>query len=384
MKCPSCGTKNKDGMRFCKICGHSLEASTANDTSYADSYISSENANNTKYHGKKKSGKGIMILIICIVAVLIAIGLCVVILVTGNTSNDERRHISDKSISTEQTATNAELSTSNSDIPSTSTNSAVSMPDCKNQKFSSCESQLKQLGITLDVDYQYSDTIADGYVISQSIEKGADIKDGQKVKLVVSKGAKKCPYDYQQKLTVTASAGSSSASAVFYEWKNGDWKKTANYSATVGSNGIGTTREGSSSSPKGIHKLGVVLSSDTVSTNLPTYHVTGNTCVVDDTGSSYYNQIIELGDIPSGVHYDNIGKGFVNGSTYATIYIEHNGNGFSANGVTSGNGSAIGLRGQYGSLSATYGDVDISSEDMKDLLSRLDANKNPVIELVVK
>lgn len=384
MKCPSCGTKNKDGMRFCKICGCSLEASKPENENSKDGYISNEFSADFKNQSNKKSGKGIIILVGSIIAVLIAIGICAAVLVTGNSSNDERRHNSDKSASLEQVTSNAEYSTNNSDTPSTPTKNIVSMPDLKNQKLSSCESQLKQLGITLDIDYEYSDTIADGYIISQSIEKDTQILSGQKVKIVVSKGSQKCPYDYQQKLTVSASRGSSQASAVLYEWKNGDWEKTASYSATVGSNGIGTTREGSSYSPIGIHKLGVALSSSTVSTNLSTYHVTGNTCVVDDTDSSFYNQIIELGDIPSGVHYDNIGKGFVSGSTYATIFIEHNGNGFSSNGVTLGNGSAIGLRGQYGSLSATYGDVDISAEDMKDLLSRLDVKKNPMIELVVK
>jgi len=59
-----------------------------------------------------------------------------------------------------------------------------------------------------------------------------------------------------------------------------------------------------------------------------------------------------------------------------------NGSGFSSENVTPGKGSAIGLRGQYGSLSPTYGDVDISYSDMIDLLSRLDATKNPVIEII--
>ena len=261
---------------------------------------------------------------------------------------------------------------------------AVSMPACENKRLSDCQSNLKELGISVKVDYAFSDDVAEGYVVSQSIAKGTEVKQGDNVTLVVSKGAEKCPYDYQQKLTVTAASGSSNASAVLYEWKNGDWKKLASYSAAVGSNGIGNTREGSSTSPKGIHKLGVVLSSDSVNTNLKTYRVTSNTCVIDDTSSSYYNQIMEIGEVPSGAHCDNIGKGLTNGSTYATIYIEHNGSGFSSTGVVSGNGSAIGLRGQYGSLSATYGDVDISANDMKDLLSRLDVNKKPVIELTVK
>ena len=271
-----------------------------------------------------------------------------------------------------------------SSIDNSASFSAVSMPACENKRLSDCRSELENLGISVNVDYAFSNDVAEGCVVSQSITKGTELRQGEKVTLVVSKGAEKCPYDYQQKLTVTAASGSSRAKAVLYEWKNGDWEKLASYSAAVGSNGIGNTREGSSTSPEGIHKLGVVLSSGGVDTNLDTYHATSNTCVVDDTSSSYYNQIMEKSEVPDGVYYDNIGKGLTNGSTYATIYIEHNGSGFSSSGVVSGNGSAIGLRGQYGALSATYGDVDISADDMKDLLSRLDMSKKPMIELTVE
>ena len=96
------------------------------------------------------------------------------------------------------------------------------------------------------------------------------------------------------------------------------------------------------------------------------------------------NQILDKSSIPSGTHYDNIGNGLTNGTTYATIYIEHNGDGFSSDNVVSNKGSAIGVRGQYGSLKPNYGDVDISSADMKDLLSKLDADKTPMIEIKTK
>ena len=218
-----------------------------------------------------------------------------------------------------------------------------------------------------------------GNIVSQNPDGSTQLKKGDTVILYISKGSETSPYDYSQKLTVTASG--SSGKAVLYERKEGDWSQVVSYNATVGRNGIGTTTEGSATSPKGVHRLGVVLCSQAVSTNLNYYRVTGDTCVVDDTSSSYYNCILERSFIPSGTHYDNIGNGLTNGTTYATIYIEHNGSGLSSAGVVRGNGSAIGVRGQYGSLSATLGDVDISAGDMQDLLSRLDANKHPVIEL---
>ena len=276
------------------------------------------------------------------------------------------------------------------DNPLSDNNSAVSdsdyilMPNCENKKYSTVKAQLEGMGIKINESYEFSDEVEKDYVIYQMDAEGSQLQKGDTVSLTISKGSDKCPYEYEQKLTVTASSGSSYATAVLYEWQEGDWSKIATYDATVGSNGIGNTREGSSTSPKGIHKLGVVLSSSSVSTNMDTYSATSNTCVIDDTGSSYYNQIMEKSSVPSGTHYDNIGKGLTDGTTYATIYIEHNGSGFSSANVVSGNGSAIGLRGQNGSLSPTYGDVDISASDIRDLLSKLDYNKKPVIELKTK
>ena len=42
------------------------------------------------------------------------------------------------------------------------------------------------------------------------------------------------------------------------------------------------------------------------------------------------------------------------------------------------------MRGQYIALKPNYGDVDISASDMRDLLSRLDASKSPMIEIKTK
>ena len=63
---------------------------------------------------------------------------------------------------------------------------------------------------------------------------------------------------------------------------------------------------------------------------------------------------------------------------------DHNGDGFSSQNVVRNKGSAIGVRGQYIALKPNYGDVDISASDMRDLLSRLDASKSPMIEIKTK
>ena len=258
------------------------------------------------------------------------------------------------------------------------------MPNLESKDYSSATTILNQMGLQVELEYAYNDNVQENCVISQSVAPGAEIHSGNTVFLTISMGNQACPYEYSQKLTVTAPSGSSTATATLYAWANGDWQEIAHYRATVGKNGIGQGAEGSGRTPKGIHALGVVLTANNVDTNMEVYRATANTCVIDDTDSWYYNQIMEISNVPSGASYDQIGKGLTNGSTSVMIFIEHNGDGFSNNNVTPGGGSAIGVRGRTGSLSATNGDVDISEADMIDLLSRLDVTKNPVIEIIVE
>ena len=258
---------------------------------------------------------------------------------------------------------------------------APEMPDFEGMEIYSVEEQLRQLDISYEIMYEYDNVYEEDRVVSQSIAPGTTIYGTEFLTLVVSMGEEECPYDYSQKLVVTAPRGSSYASASFYEWYDGDWQLQRTYSATVGSNGIGQPYEGSRRTPQGLFKLGVVISGRYIDTNMNTYYATSSTCVVDDPDSRYYNCIMDTSQVPYGTDYDPIGKGLNNGTSYAFIYIEHNGTGLSSNGVVPGAGSVMGIDGTYKSLAPTFGDVDISVSDMMDLLSRLDSTKNPMIEI---
>ena len=260
-----------------------------------------------------------------------------------------------------------------------SSSASITMPNCVNMSMEYAKTNLENAGLVVVTEYEYSNDVTKDSVIKQSIDADSQVESGSTVTLTVSKGADNSPYDYNQKLTVSAASGSSSATATLYEWQNGDWTEIAAYNAAVGANGIGVNREGQKTTPVGTHKLGIVLTKSDVTTDMATYSATPNTGVVSDTHSSYYNQIFEASDAPTLNKFDKVYDEFAN----AEIFIEFNGDGFSSEGVDSGAGSAIFLRGKSGSLSATYGDVDISASDMSDLLSRLDPNKNPVIELTV-
>ena len=102
--------------------------------------------------------------------------------------------------------------------------------------------------------------------------------------------------------------------------------------------------------------------------------------VCDDTSyPQYYNQIFNKSDLPSGVSSDPVGKKLTNGQNNALIFIEHNGNGFTSQGVSIYNSSVITICGCYNSIAPTGGCIDISASDMNSLLHVLDAAKNPYI-----
>ena len=322
---------------------------------------------------KKTSPALIAALIAATVIVVAAVGVFTFMMIRSDKSDDSQ---SDKG----NAATSASENTSGGqDITATPmTEAPVTVTNVKGKKRADAEKALKAQGLTVTVTEEYSDTVKKGYVVSQTPEANQKTDKGGAVTLYVSKGPATCPYEYQQKLTVDSSKGK----ATLYIWGDGDWKTQATYNAVVASNGVGTAREGSSVTPKGTFRLGTVLTAQSVTTSLNVCKVTGTTCVVDDTNSPLYNQIMDKSSVPRGTSYDTIGRGLTDGTTYATIYIEHNGNGFSSDNVVRGNGSAIGVRGQYNlSYGGTYGDVDISANDMADLLARLEAAKKPVIEI---
>ena len=335
---------------------------------------------------KSPSNKSVLLIVIISAIVILSVaGLLLYLLWPDkdngddNVKTDETTAVSDSADGDGDDVTSAPATAAPTSAP------LVTVPQCVNKKLSNAQQELAALGLSAKVEYAFSSTVTKDFVISQDIAQGMQVDPGETVTLTVSKGAEKKenPNNYSQKLVVSASSGSSYGTAVLYEWSDSGWKSVATYNCTLGRNGIGPGREGSSYSPQGIHKLGVVLSAYSVNTSMNTYSANSNTCVVDDVNSSLYNQIMNKNSVPSGVSYDTIGKGLTDGTTYATIFIEHNGNGFSSSGVVRGGGSAIGLRGQYGSLAPTYGDVDISASNMTDLLKRLDPSKNPMIEIKV-
>lgn len=261
----------------------------------------------------------------------------------------------------------------------------ISMPYCVGMRVAEATACFEDVFCTIRFEHEYSNEFAEDIVMSQDRPIGDTVASGDTVTLLVSMGPVPCPYEYSQKLTVGASSGSSYADMTLYEWRNGDWEAIFSCDATVGKNGIGTNYgEGKKITPQGVFKLGVALSANSIpNEEWPYYQVTKSTCVVDDVNSRLYNTIQNKNDLPGSVSYDSIGRKLTNGTNNVLIYIEHNGDGFTSDGVVAGKCSVITICGCSSSIKPTFGCVDISTSNMTKLLELLDYRQNPHIELTV-
>lgn len=266
----------------------------------------------------------------------------------------------------------------------------IYMVNCINSDYQEAQQELEALNIKVEIEYEFNNIYQKDRVFKQSVDAGEQLKEGDTVTLVVSKGTDVCPYDYTQKVVVSASKGSSNAKLKLYTWRDGDWDEDFSCSAKVGKEGISSNYgEGISATPQGTFKLGVLIATanklDSFDIDYwPTYTAGDDTCVVDDPDSSMYNIITETDYVPDGTHYDLIGDGLTNGEVSALLFIEHNGDGYSSYDVVPNKGSVITICGVNGSMSATYGCIDISSSDLYTLMSELDYDSNPHIETTVK
>ena len=194
-----------------------------------------------------------------------------------------------------------------------------------------------------------------------------------------------CPYEYSQKVTVTAHAGSTSGTLTVYNWENGDWTEKFSSGCKLGKNGIGSDYgEGKGVTPMGTFKLGFVMANVNPDNGMDFKLASSTLGIVDDAESELYNTLVDTSQAGD-VSVDRIGNNIVSGKLKAIIFIEHNGDGSSPEGVTPGKGSVITICGNYSyeEISETAGCIDIDVDDMTTLLSMLDGSLNPYIEITL-
>ncbi len=271
------------------------------------------------------------------------------------------------------------------EVVTTSPTEAVAefmMVSCEGMEVDFARSYLEGLGLQVSLEYEYSDKVLVDRVISQSVTSGNYIAKGETITLVVSKGVEMGPDGYSQKVVVTAKSGSSNGTLKLFNWKDGKWQEQFSCNATLGSQGISSTYgENSTATPKGTFKLGTVFTDDIIDTEMDVYYTSMYTCIVDDPKSDLYNTITDRDYLPDGTSYEPVGEIINSGDCNALIFIEHNGDGFTTEGVRKGYGSAITICGVNGTLGKTGGCIDITAENMTSLLALMNESLNPHIEI---
>lgn len=258
----------------------------------------------------------------------------------------------------------------------------VRVASYKDMSYSIAEQKIRQLGLRVNYEYEYSYSTDAGIVMDQSVSPNKEVEENSYITLTVSKGPNfsdvigKCSYCKQ---VVDVRENGSGATMTVYNLTDDGWVRMFSCRATVGQNGIGRKYgEGKKVTPEGCYPIGVVLS-EKRPPNMDWQETNINTVIVDDLNSPYYNQIKQESSLPSGTSCDHIGKRLHDGTENYSIFIEHNGNGYSSSGVINGNASAITICGRYPSIAPTYGCIDISSSDMISLLNNLDRYYTPYL-----
>ena len=184
----------------------------------------------------------------------------------------------------------------------------------------------------------------------------------------------------KQVVYVKKNSGSTSAKLTLVDYSGVRPDVKLECDGYVGDEGItDSPSEDKSATPKGTFKLGMVLTTNSISTKMNIEHVNVNDVWVTDPDSSYYNT--KQGGPAYRPGYwtsaDNIYNNFATGKFYACILIEHNGDGYTKGEYNKGSG--IYITGKSSELSKSWGDVNISVSDMAKLLGILDSGLNPYV-----
>lgn len=171
MKCSNCGTKNKEGMKFCKNCGSVL----------IETINTYENLS-----PKKKSVKGIVILIFLIIIVLAAIGGCVYILLNNISFSGRESDSSVTEISNSNSIVENIIEENSSEAEATSSVSKVVIPDLVGLSQDDAIEKLENLGLNYKKTENDNDTVPKGYVISQSPVASKEAQIGDTITIYVS------------------------------------------------------------------------------------------------------------------------------------------------------------------------------------------------------
>lgn len=184
MQCPKCGTENRVDVKFCKKCGCNMIDAVKDEFSES-------------IPAYKKKSKKRWLLLIVFIFIVIVVSAAIVYFTVFEGSIDKIHSTSGNDSSNKTTSlieTTAEDTTVSSTTEPSTTEvttqafSNISVPDVVGLKYSDAYNKLNNLRIKCNAVYQYSDTIAKDYVISQYPAKGKDLDNNESMIVYVSTG----------------------------------------------------------------------------------------------------------------------------------------------------------------------------------------------------
>ena len=149
--------------------------------------------NNTSPHNmtdnapapKKKSRA----LLVSGIAVAVIAALAIVGFVIFNSLNSGEKNSSENGTTVAEETTQEETEPSTTAVPTTESNIVI-MSDESGKKLSDAKSELKKLGLKVETKFEETDSVAEDYVIRQSVEPGRQLNKGDTVMLYVAKAPK--------------------------------------------------------------------------------------------------------------------------------------------------------------------------------------------------
>lgn len=135
---------------------------------------------------QKKSKAGMIIAIVISSVIVIALVVLLIVLFSNKKAKDEPA-------ATTAVVTTAPPTEAPTTEALTTESNLIEMPDVRGKKLSDAESQLRELGLKIEVTREYSDTVAKDYILRQSIGNGQEVRKGDTVMLYVSDGSEPEP-----------------------------------------------------------------------------------------------------------------------------------------------------------------------------------------------
>lgn len=186
MQCPKCGAENRVGVKFCKKCGSNMI--NAVDDEFSEALPTYEN--------QKKSKKKWFLLLFIILMVIVV--LSAVVYFTAFEGSIDNIPFIGNSNSSDTTTSSTETTVEGTTVSFTTepltteavtqTSANIKVPDVIGLKYSDAYKKFDNLGIKCKAVYQYSDTIAKDFVISQYPAEGKALDKNESMIVYVSTG----------------------------------------------------------------------------------------------------------------------------------------------------------------------------------------------------